>query len=48
MAKVAALGAGDVLPRGVVVCDVPEERLLPGGYVALPWRQWPAWIRQRL
>lgn len=48
MAKVAALGAGDMLPRGVVVCDVPEERLLPGGHVALPWRQWPAWIRQRL
>ncbi len=34
--------------RGLLVCRVPEPRPLPNGHLALPWHQFPAWLRERL
>jgi predicted AAA+ superfamily ATPase len=34
--------------RGLLVCRVPEPRPLPGGHLALPWAQFPGWLRERL
>lgn len=33
---------------GLLICRVDEERPLPHGVTALPWRQWPAWLAARL
>jgi uncharacterized protein len=33
---------------GLLVCNVPEPRDLPAGNRALPWRQFPGWLRQEL
>ncbi len=33
--------------QGVVVCTVNKETPLPGGHLALPWTEFPGWIRER-
>lgn len=33
---------------GVVVCRTEQRRQLPGGAVALPWRDFPAWLDEQL
>ncbi|HET7509419.1 MAG TPA: ATP-binding protein [Solirubrobacterales bacterium] len=35
-------------PEALVVCNVAERKTLPGGVVALPWREFPAWLQERL
>lgn len=35
-------------PTGVLVCRVGERRPLPGGHLALPWQEFPAWLREQL
>ena len=32
--------------HGVLVCRVQEPRELPGGHLALPWQEFPAWLDQ--
>ncbi len=34
--------------HGVLVCRTETERALPNGHVAMPWRMFPDWLRQRL
>jgi len=33
---------------GLLVGNIPEAVQLPGGNLALPWRRFPEWLRQRL
>ncbi|HEY6322188.1 MAG TPA: DUF4143 domain-containing protein [Thermoanaerobaculia bacterium] len=33
---------------GLLVCNIPEPVKLPAENLALPWRQFPEWLRQRL
>jgi predicted AAA+ superfamily ATPase len=33
---------------GLLVCNIAEPVQLPGENLALPWRQFPGWLRQRL
>jgi predicted AAA+ superfamily ATPase len=40
--------AGDAADAGVLVCRVGERRPLPGGNLALPWREFPGWLRERV
>jgi predicted AAA+ superfamily ATPase len=40
----SAADCGEIL----VVCTVGERTLLPGGAVALPWREFPAWLENVL
>lgn len=40
--------AGDgAANEGVLVCRVPERRPLPHGNLALPWSEFPDWVRER-
>ncbi len=34
--------------HGMLVCRVPKARELPGGHVALPWREFPSWLAASL
>lgn len=34
--------------QGVLVCRVTARRPLPHGHVALPWHEFPGWLRERL
>ena len=36
------------VPQGALVCRVKERRALPHGHVALPWREFPDWLRGQL
>lgn len=40
--------AGGTAEAGVLVCRVPERRALPRGHVALPWREFPGWLREQI
>jgi uncharacterized protein len=33
---------------GVLVCRVTRPTVLPGGHLALPWQEFPAWLDERL
>jgi len=33
---------------GLLVCNIPESIELPGSNLALPWREFPEWLRGRL
>ncbi|HLX08203.1 MAG TPA: DUF4143 domain-containing protein [Thermoanaerobaculia bacterium] len=33
---------------GVLVCNIPEPVKLPGDNLALPWRQFPEWLRRQV
>ncbi len=33
---------------GVLVCNIPEPVTLPGDNLALPWRQFPQWLRRQV
>ena len=39
---------GDEAEPGLLICRVPERTALPGGHTALPWREWPALLAERL
>jgi len=38
----------DSAGHGLVVCRIPEPRPLPNGHLAMPWSQFPGWLRERL
>jgi hypothetical protein len=42
------LAASRAAGPGLLVCNIPEPVQLPGENLALPWRQFPEWLRQRL
>jgi predicted AAA+ superfamily ATPase len=46
--RLKALLGADAAPEGLLVCTVEEERRLPGGNRALPWRQFPQWLARLL
>jgi predicted AAA+ superfamily ATPase len=33
---------------GLIVCRVFKQRPLPGGHVAMPWQEFPAWLEAKL
>jgi predicted AAA+ superfamily ATPase len=33
---------------GILVCRVAEEQPLPFGITAIPWRQFPPWLQQKI
>jgi hypothetical protein len=39
---------GDDADPGLVVCRVERPVPLPGGALAIPWTDWPAWLWERL
>lgn len=48
LGKLKALAGQAAAAEGVVVCSVAESRPLPGNNVAIPWRQFPQWLSERL
>jgi predicted AAA+ superfamily ATPase len=34
--------------QGLIVCRTEQARDLPGGHRALPWKEFPEWLRERL
>jgi hypothetical protein len=40
--------AGRAAEGGLLVCRVAERRALPHGDLALPWREFPAWVREQI
>jgi uncharacterized protein len=42
------LAAADVADEALLVCRVDEPRPMPHGITALPWQDFPAWLRERL
>jgi predicted AAA+ superfamily ATPase len=43
-----SLAGKEAAEEGVLVCTVDQKRHLPGGIVALPWSQFPGWLRKRI
>ena len=39
---------GDESGAGILVCNVDQERPLPGGNRAIPWHRFPAWVSKLL
>ncbi len=48
LTRFKALAGRDASPEGVLVCRTREPLTLPGGNLALPWRDFPGWLRERL
>lgn len=46
--KFRALAGEESCEPGVLVCRVPVEQPLPFGVVALPWQNFPAWLKNRI
>lgn len=46
--KFRALAGDEVAESGVLVYRVEQPQPLPHGNPALPWRRFPAWLRERL
>ena len=42
------LAAADAADTGLVVCRVDRPTVLPGGHLALPWRDFPQWAAERI
>lgn len=42
------LAKGSVVAKGILVCNVPKRLTLPGGHLALPWRELQEWLNQEL
>jgi len=42
------LAKGSTVAQGIVICNVAERLALPGGHLALPWREMPEWLSQEL
>lgn len=41
-----ALAGAEAASHGTLVCQVQESRPLPGNHRALPWHQFPQWLRE--
>lgn len=48
LGKLKGLAGASAAPEGVLVCNVAEPTRLPGNNLALPWRQFPEWLTDRL
>ncbi len=48
LGKFKELAGKAAAAEGVLVCCVPEPTPLPFGNLALPWQQFPAWLREKL
>lgn len=46
--KFKAISGRDASETGLLVCRVEEARHLPSNNLAIPWRQFPEWLRARL
>lgn len=44
---IAAAGA-ESCAQGLLVCQIDEARMLPGGHTALPWHSFPGWLQEKL
>ncbi len=42
------IAGSEAADAGLLVCRVKERKLLPGGHLALPWAEFPAWLEGRL
>jgi hypothetical protein len=42
------LAGKEAAPVGVLVCQVPKPTPLPSGNVALPWQDFPGWLRKKM
>jgi predicted AAA+ superfamily ATPase len=43
-----AMAGSEASDTGLLVCRTESARALPDGHVALPWRDFPAWLQNRL
>lgn len=43
-----ALAGEDQCAAGVLVCRVPQAQPLPHGVTAMPWQEFPGWLRGRI
>jgi len=48
LTRFCGLAANDACPQGALVCRVEKPTALPHGHTALPWREFPAWLGERL
>jgi predicted AAA+ superfamily ATPase len=48
LSRFQALASGEAAGGGILVCNVTEERPLPGGHRALPWQDFPGWLDRAL
>jgi len=46
--RFCAAAGDDSAEHGLVVCRIPEARPLPNRHLAMPWSQFPGWLRDRL
>lgn len=46
--KLRKLMAQEDVGQGPLICRVDEPVAMPSGNLALPWLQFPRWIRERL
>ncbi|MBW8877568.1 MAG: ATP-binding protein [Acidobacteria bacterium] len=42
------LARGSAVAQGILVCNVEQQLALPGGHLALPWRELPEWLSREL
>ncbi|MEW6750620.1 MAG: ATP-binding protein [Candidatus Latescibacterota bacterium] len=48
MDRFLALAGAEAGRHGLLVCQTPEPRALPGGHQAIPWHRFPDWLQERL
>jgi predicted AAA+ superfamily ATPase len=48
LGRLKSLAGTSAAPEGLLVCNVAERTRLPGNNLALPWRQFPDWLADRL
>jgi predicted AAA+ superfamily ATPase len=48
LTRFRTLASRDAAPVGVLVCRTAERHTLPGGNLALPWQEFPGWLRDQL
>lgn len=48
LTRFRTLASRDAAPVGVLVCRTAERQLLPGGNLALPWQEFPGWLRDQI
>lgn len=48
LTRFKALAGKDASPLGVLVCRTRERIPLPDGNLALPWQDFPGWLRDAI
>jgi predicted AAA+ superfamily ATPase len=48
LTRFRSLASRDAAPQGVLVCRTAERHTLPGGNLALPWQEFPGWLRDQI